>query len=297
MNEEDFYFEESNIGQIILKIIFFLIFAGLCVLAFFYIKNKFTIRLNNITYEVGDQLSFDLKTYLKSNKLGKEKDYILELSNVPTEKGIISEAGEYKYTIEYKNFKKEGKIKVKDTKAPVVEVEDITIGLNEEFIGDDFILKCVDYSKPCNVELSNESDYELSKKEGTYNLTLIIKDKYDNKTTENVVLTVKKGAKNTSSKVNDLTVSSISPSFKDYDGTLVLKYSKAIEEDEIFGDELFQKLLDITSGDLHEYLNEEDQEKEIKQFETIYAYNKYGYVVGYSVRIELSDGTITYIKK
>ena len=42
-----------------------------------------------------------------------------------------------------------GDVEVKDTKAPEVELQNLIVGLDEEYEPDEFIAVCNEYSKPC----------------------------------------------------------------------------------------------------------------------------------------------------
>ena len=148
--EQDFYFEESNPRKtkgiiFILILVFLLIVGGL-----YYYRSKYTLNIKkNLKYEVGTVLPTDVREFV-NNKVIDETDYTLLMTSISTEDGVLNKVGDYTYKIKYKNVTKTGKIKVVDTVAPRVEVEELTVGVDEYFLVDDFVKVCEDYSKPCN---------------------------------------------------------------------------------------------------------------------------------------------------
>lgn len=76
--------------------------------------------------------------------------------------------------MKYKNITKKGVIKVVDTVAPMVEVTDLVIGVDEELDLNNFISKCEDYSMPCNVQYKDSKDEEKSKKQANILLILLL---------------------------------------------------------------------------------------------------------------------------
>lgn len=292
--EEDYGYIEDDEKKSKLHFIIIIIFlmAGATYI-FFQVKNN-TLQLKTITYEIGDQLNYGISFYMK-NEIVDENDYNINLSGVKNTNGILDQVGKYEYTIKYKNVTKTGTIKVVDTKPPMVEVTNLKIVLNDEYIPDDFLLLCDDYSKPCDVSFKNASDANLSKKIGTYNIDLVIKDNYGNQIIKSVKLEVTKDVSN-NVKVDDLTYATTYPLYKDFNGNMIKKFKKAVLEDDPIQENAYGEVLDILSSDLHEYLDATYQNNEIIDSEMLYVYNQYGFIIGYAIRVTLDNNMIIYIK-
>ena len=184
-----------------------------------------------MTVELGDKLPNDMEVYVKNN-IQNISDYKLSLIKVPVNsEGHTDEVGEFKYSVKYGNQKKTGKIIVKDTKSPVVEVKELTVGVNEEFMLDDFITSCKDLSTPCKVTLKTSSDEKKFSKIGTHEIELRIRDIYGNSVVKKVKLNVSKTESLSGIKEKDMEVVNISPEYKDYDGTITFKYEHAVNEE------------------------------------------------------------------
>ena len=291
--DEDFYFEEhGNKKKYLTLTIVIVILIGIGL--FLYNKYIFHIK-SEVVYEVGDKISYDASTYVKNTILDKEKYKLILDEHLKIENDVIVKAGEYDFTLKYNGSTKKGKIIVKDTKAPDVQVKDLTVGLDEEFETSEFITVCNEYSKPCNVTYKKQSDEELYKKEGTHNVTLIIKDAYDNQVTKDVKLTVKKGYSLAQEKIKDLSIDHISPDYGDWDRkSYAVKYAKAFDSADV-SNERFTYLYDMLEDDLSGYLPSGYEGSTIVDTEVINIYNKYNYIVGFAVRAELPNGKYIYL--
>lgn len=295
--DQDFYFEEANPHKTKRIIIFLIIlFLALAVL-FLYYRSRYTLNIRkDLKFEAGSVLSQDVRDFVL-NKVVDQNDYTLMLSGVQMEDNVLTSVGEYTFKIKYKNITKSGKIKVIDTVAPKVEVKDVTVGLDEEFEPSEFISVCEDYSKPCNVEYVSEESEELYKKEGSYNLKIRVSDSVGNSVKKDVNLTVKKDYSLLASKENDLTVHHIDPDYSDWDNSIVLKFSKALDPNDIDETDEYGQLMEISGGDLHNYIDPMYINNLITDSQIIEVYNKYGLVIGYAIRIKLDNGLYLYLKK
>ncbi len=291
--DEDFYYEETGNSKkyLILTItIITLIAIGL----FLYKKYMFNIK-TEVIYEVGDKISYDVSNYVNNTILDKDKYKLTLDEHLKIEDDVIIKAGEYEFYLKYNGSTKKGKVIVKDTKAPEVQVKELTVGLNEEFEPSEFVTVCNEYSKPCNISYKKESDNELIKKEGTYSVTLVIKDAYDNQVTKDTKLTVKNGYSLANEKIKDLKIDHISPDYGDWDHkSYAVKYAKAFDSSDI-SNERFTYLYDMLADDLSGYLPSGYEGSTIIDTEVIYIYNQYNYIVGFAVRAELSDGKFIYL--
>lgn len=295
--DQEFYFEETNSKKsFIISVLIILIILVFC-LYLFVIKGRYTLNLNkNLKFEVGSKVNYDIKTYVNNNIID-ENDYFLFLNSLPIENDIFIKTGVYDFTVKYKNVSKKGKIEIIDTVSPKVEVIDLTIGLNEKFNGEDFLSLCDDYSKPCKVDFKHVEDKDKNKIEGTHKINLIVSDDYDNKTEVSANLIVKKGYNSIDNKEKDLKIDHINPEFSDFNGTLIVKYNKGYDSNEIDESDAYHDLMEITGSDFHEYLDPLYTNNLIVDSQIIEVYNKYDLIIGYAIRVKLDNGLYFYLSK
>lgn len=295
--EQDFYFEESNPRKtkriiFILILVFLLIVGGL-----YYYRSKYTLNIKkNLKYEVGTVLPTDVREFV-NNKVIDETDYTLLMTSISTEDGVLNKVGDYTYKIKYKNVTKTGKIKVVDTVAPRVEVEELTVGVDEDFLVDDFVKVCEDYSKPCKVEYDDESDSKANEKEGDYNFKIKVSDSAGNMVKKDVTLHVKKGYNSVDTKTSDLKIDHIDPEFADWNNDMIVKFTKACDPNEVDESDGYGELMDISGDDLHNYIDPLYMNNGIEDKQIIMVYNKYNLVIGYAIRVKLDNGLYLYCKK
>ncbi len=295
--DQDFYFEESNPRKtkriIFAIIVVFLLIVG----SLYYYKSKYTLNIKkNLKYEVGTVLPTDVREFV-NNKVIDESDYTLLVSSISTEDGVLNKVGDYTYKIKYKNVTKTGKIKVVDTVAPRVEVEELTVGVNEEFLVDDFVKVCEDYSKPCKAEYDNESDSKVNEKEGTYNFKIRVSDSVGNMVKKDVTLHVKKGYNSKELKESDLKIDHIEPEFADWNNEMIVNFTKACDQNEVDESDGYGEFLEISADDLHNYIDPLYMNNGIVDKQIIMVYNKYDLVIGYAIRVKLDNGLYLYCKK
>lgn len=288
---EDFYVEELSKKELFFKLFITLVIIVCAVLLGLYLMKKNTLHIKNeITLEVGSTLPKKARDYVTS-KIISDSDYKIEIEGLKLGEPVET-VGEYKYTVKTKTQIREGKIKVVDTKAPEVEVQNLTVGKDEGYRLDDFVVSCKDYSMPCNVTTKDDKDYEDV---GTYNIDLIISDNQGNKTEKKVTLTIKEGYSRTDTLMNDTKIAKTEPEYKDFIEEYAFKlFDKAIPEGEDNEAEKF--LLNLLEEDLNKYIPDEYAGTHIVANETIELFNKSGYTVGYAFRATLSNGEIVYLK-
>lgn len=286
MVDEEFYFEESNPKKVLLTILLILFVFGIFVGGYYYYDKQNNVKLKTVTVELGGALSTDINDYIKS---GKTDGYTLDLSSVYTDDdGILNSVGEYSYKLKKGNIVKKGKLFVKDTTPPIVEVQELTIGLNEEYDLSDFLTSCTDLSEVCNVSFKNDKYYDLSETEGTHEVTLIINDRYNNEVTKKTKLIVSKDYSLKDVKSTNDEVSAIYPLDESWDKTYTVKFDKAISED----DEGFDsKILELVNRDFNALYDEEIKEKTM-----LTIYNRYNLVIGFSMRLEFVSGKVKYVQ-
>ena len=274
---EEFYYEESNPKHVLIKCLIGIFIIGIGIGAFLFYKNENTIGLKNITVEVGSKLSTNIDDYLKNGHKYKN-DYKLYLDEVDT-----SKVGEYTYKVKYNKHTEKGIIKVKDTTKPVIQLDNVTIGINEEFDPNVLLVRCDDSSLPCDVTFNNDNDMKSLKKEGTYNIEFKISDAEGNITKSKATITVSATETLSSKMTNDLEYYTNSENDDTIEHIFFEKLDKAIYEDTLEYEGMIQE---ISAIDFDEYV-----EKDIYSTKLITAYNKYGYVIGIQVEVTFNDGT------
>lgn len=295
--DNEIYFEESNPKSV--KIILFIVLMCLFVVGIFYIyiSRKYTLSIKgDLVFELGSEVSYDPSTYLENN-INDPKDYKLVFTRVSISDDKFDKVGKYDFKVQYNNVSKKGRLVVVDTTKPEVETQDLTIGVDEEFNLDDFISVCNDYSKPCKVSLKDENDLKKTSKVGTYNFNITVSDKENNKVDKKVKLTVKKGYSRKELLINDLKPHHIEPEYSDWNKEMIIKYNKGIDPNEIEETEYYNELMEVTMNDLHTYLDPLYENNFIKESQIITVYNSYGYIIGYSIRVDLDNGLHFYLKK
>lgn len=282
---DEFYYEEWDSKHVFVKCLIIIFIVGIGIGIFYFIKQKNTLKLKDITVEVGEQLSKDVVDYISSGDKYID-EYKLYLNDVDT-----SKVGEYSYKVKYNKHTVKGIINVVDTTNPIVETSDITIGINEELDLNMLITTCNDSSLPCKVSLKNEKDLNKLKNEGKYEIELIITDAVGNETETSVNITTSSTETMSSLQTNDLNYYTNSENSDSIDDTLFIKLDKAINEETLEYEGLIQEL---SSLDFSEYVSEE---KEIYDIKLITAYNKYSYVIGFQVLATFTDGTKELLEK
>lgn len=281
--DEDFYIEETSPIKVIIAII---VFVGLIAGSIYYYINyvkETKVKLNNITVELGDKLPTDIKKYITCNN---PETYKLDISSVlVNEAGITTSTGEYSYKIIKDSQVLKGKLYVKDTKKPDVEVTELTVGVNESFLPIDFVKTCSDLSMPCTAKYEKISDEDLNKKEGNYKFNIIITDNENNSITKEVSLIVKGENTLYKKKAADLEIDSISTNDAEWDHTFTVKLSEAVPEDSIKFKEIYDDVL----------LKEYTFDKKETGRDIIIVYNKYNFVIGISIKITFEDNSFIYI--
>ena len=276
---EDFYYEESNSKHVFIKCLIIIFIIGVCIGCFLFYKDKNTLKLKNLTINIGENLSNNVSDYIKSgNRFNDE--YKLNLNNVDNTK-----VGEYKYSIKYNKHIKYGIIKVVDNKKPEVVVSNLIIGVNEELDVNNLIMICKDDSLPCSVELENDNDLEKLKVAGTYDIKIKVSDSVGNITKSVVSITSSETETLSSLQTNDLNYYTNSENNDTIEHDLFIKLDKAIDEE---SEEYSEIILDISATDFSEYVT---NDKEIYDIKLITVYNKYSYVIGIQVLVTFTDGS------
>ena len=279
---DEFYYEEDSNKHLFTKVLILIFVIGLILGVIFYYKTTHTIKLKNITLEVGSEVSKDINTYIKNGK-NIISNYKLDVSKVNSNK-----VGKYSYKVKYNKHSVTGYINVVDTIAPDVEIDDsIIVGTEYDFNPNITILKCNDLSLPCTASIS-DSDYKKIKSIGEYDIKVTISDKYSNKVNKNVHIKVIDGNTINSTVTNDINYYSNSINDENLGHDLFIKFDNAILEDDDYYNEAF---IELSSEDFSIYYDNIDSTK------IITAYNKYGYVIGLQVQVTLNNGSKVLLQK
>ena len=275
---DEFYYEEEKPNNVFIKCLVILFLIGILGGAFIYYKKENTVRIKNVTVEVGSKLSTNINDYLKKGNKFSSK-YKLYLDGVD-----INTVGKYVYKVKYNKHIKKGYINVQDTKAPDVILDDnVIIGKDIKLDPSIFVLKCEDYSLPCSVNLKNKNDVSKIDDIGEYNIDIVISDSANNKLTKTVKLIVDDVDSIYSKSTNDLDYYTNSDDDENLKHTLFVSLDNAISEES----EEFEKLfLDVSSTNFSDYVDDS-----IYSTRIITAYNKYGYVIGLQVEVTFKNGT------
>lgn len=283
--DQDFYIEENSPIKVAFMILFFVILIGGCIYGYLIFKNSDNIKLKNITVELGNKLSTNIDDYITGNNINT---YKLDVSSVAVDdNGNTNSTGEYSYKIIKNGKTQKGKLYVKDTTVPKFTTIDLEVGVNEEFSPNDFLVSCDDLSMPCIVKFKKAKDLELNKNEGIYKTTIIISDSEGNDISREVNLIVKGENTLQKKKASDLSFDHLSEEDNDWNKTYTKKLDKAINEESLeYADEL-------SKISIKEY----DFSKKETERKILVAYNKYNYVIGFSIKVTFEDDSVIYITK
>ena len=283
--DQDFFIEETSPFKIIFYVLIFVGLIGGGIYYYLNYKNSNHLKLKDVTIELGSKLPQDKETYIETNN---PSAYTIDLSMIKTdEEGNVNSAGEYSYKVKGSGETKKGKVYVKDTTKPTVEIEDLVVGVSEEFSPNDYLKKCEDYSLPCSVKFKNSKDLEINTKEGIFSTTIIISDAAGNELTKDVKLTVKGENTLGKKKAADLEYSYIEEPDPNWNNTYTLKLTKAVPEDSI---EYNDYIVELSS-------KEYKFSKTIKERKMIVVFNRYKYVIGFSTKITFEDDSFIYVTK
>lgn len=281
--DEDFYIEDHyKRNAVIVILIILLVIGGLYYGYKNYYKKNY-LKIKDVTVELGSKLSTDIKDYIKCNNYD---DYKLDLSAIVTDSdGKVSSVGEYAFKVIKKDVISRGKVFVKDTTKPIVGVNDLTVGVNEEYNAYDFVNTCTDLSMPCVVSFKDANDGDLSSKVGNYKIEIIISDNANNKVNKTVKLTVKEGYSFKEVKEKDFNVDHTSNDKSNWNNTYTIKFEKALEEESTEFNELLESY----------GIKEFSYDKNIKEKEIIVIYNKYNYALGLSIKVTFDDNSYEFV--
>lgn len=152
-------------------------------------KEELTFK-NEITIELKGELPSN-EDYILSGKVEDNANLTYRDSKEKVVNVDTSIIGTYSV---YLNDKKISTLNVVDTTAPILKLKNITIDENKKYKVNDFVESCEDNSEEeCSYSFLEEKMGQYTKA-GTYDITIIAKDKSNNETKETAKLTIKKKA-------------------------------------------------------------------------------------------------------
>ena len=201
-----------------------IILCGICLLMALKIKEKDFISLRNVTIELGDDISSNIKDYVDGD-ITKYDDLVLDNKN------IKSEVGKYEYSIKAKRkvlFKTKteilnGTFEVVDTTKPELSLKNVSINIGDELDINSFIENCTDLSN-CQVKYKNEEYVNsIINIPGKYEILIIGYDDYNNEIEASTNLEIKEKVISNNNQSNKQ---------KETEGVAVLNYHFTINEEE-----------------------------------------------------------------
>ena len=293
---DEFYTEVYSKKDVVVRIIITIIILACVGLLSMHLLEQYRLNIKkSFKLEVGNPIPTEVSDYVKGN-IKNTKNYTITVRGYELGEKV-EKTGDIKFTVKYGNDTKNGVIHVVDTVSPLVTTQSVTIGVGEDFVYDDFIKSCEDYSKPCNVEFKNENDEKKNEKAGEYDIGLIISDQAGNKTNKTVKLTVKEGYSLKAEKKKDTTIYKTEPEIKNFDKSKAyMMFEEAFDPEDRHSSSA-ATLMEITETDFSNSLPESEQGSTIKEQTVIYLYNKYDYVVGVAIKVTLSNGHEIYLQK
>lgn len=169
--------KRDKIRTIVITIVLVLVILGLGASGyyFFYLSNDNLFEVKNVTFELGEVLPISAVNYVETSKKIDDMEYNVNLSNV------ISSVGVYNYSVDHKGIVKMGTITIKDTKGPVITLnENLKFSVNSDVRKEDIVKSCEDPSM-CTYELLDKVDTSTI---GSQEITISAKDNIGNITKE-----------------------------------------------------------------------------------------------------------------
>ena len=282
--DQDFYIEDTSPWKIAIIIIIVAALIGGGIFTYYKYFRDNIVKLKEVTVELGEKLPTDIDSYISAKNIN---DYKLDVSNVSVDdEGKTNVRGEYSYKVSRNGEIKKGKVYVVDTIKPVVETIDITVGVKENFDPSEFLKSCNDLSLPCVTTSKNKNDITLNDNAGTYDIDLVISDAAGNSVTKKVKLTVSTDTTLEKQKASDLTPAKTSLEDDNvWNKTYTLKLNSGLDPET----EEFVKQVSELSAKEYQF------DKQIAKKEIIEIYNKYDYVIGFSIMVTFDDSSVLFV--
>lgn len=175
-NSEKVKKRKKNVIIIILICLIILIIA---VISFFVYK-MLSRKFKDVTLELGIE-ELKVQDFITDESFAKDAKFLTDISTID-----LKQIGTYEIELQYKDEKQKVKLTISDTTAPTVEFQDLEKYIDYQINPEDFIKSKSDLSE-MTVSLASPvqiSDY------GTYDVTVNVKDKYDNLTSKTCKLDI-----------------------------------------------------------------------------------------------------------
>ena len=137
-------------------------------------------KFKDVTLELGIE-ELKVQDFVTDESFAKDAKFLTDISTID-----LKQIGTYEIELQYKDEKQKVKLTISDTTAPTVEFQDLEKYIDYQINPEDFIKSKSDLSE-MTVSLASPvqiSDY------GTYDVTVNVKDKYDNLTSKTCKLDI-----------------------------------------------------------------------------------------------------------
>lgn len=138
-----------------------------------------------VEIELGEKLPIRTSSYVKPGK-GEIDELLYALD---TSKVKLEEAGEYEFTVTYQGITKTGKVIIKDTTAPQLEVREVFVVEGGTYNAGSFVESCVDWSG-CNYSFQDSETEKKYTTPGSYVVYVVATDAYQNSVTKKASLII-----------------------------------------------------------------------------------------------------------
>ena len=165
--------------KVIIIILICLIILIIAVISFFVYK-MLSRKFKDVTLELGIE-ELKIQDFVTDESFAKDAKFLTDISTID-----LKQVGTYEIELQYKDEKQKVKLTISDTTAPTVEFQDLEKYIDYQINPEDFIKSKSDLSE-MTVSLASPvqiSDY------GTYDVTVNVKDKYDNLTSKTCKLDI-----------------------------------------------------------------------------------------------------------
>ena len=165
--------------KVIIIILICLIILIIAVISFFVYK-MLSRKFKDVTLELGIE-ELKIQDFVTDESFAKDAKFLTDISTID-----LKQIGTYEIELQYKDEKQKVKLTISDTTAPTVEFQDLEKYIDYQINPEDFIKSKSDLSE-MTVSLASPvqiSDY------GTYDVTVNVKDKYDNLTSKTCKLDI-----------------------------------------------------------------------------------------------------------
>lgn len=139
----------------------------------------------NVTIELGEKLPIRTEAYVKPGK-GKIDELLYSVDTTAVE---IEKVGEYPFTVTYKGYSKEGKIRIVDTTNPELTVRNVTIIEGASFDAESFVGSCIDFTG-CKYSFQDVDTTKKYTTAGVYDVYITAFDAYQNSVTKKARLII-----------------------------------------------------------------------------------------------------------